>query len=81
VHLPAPGHGHAPRPHVRKPALPDAHELSAHLHDRDHIRHLWTAAAILTMNVAITIGVPILGIQLLLVVGLFGRDAVTILLT
>jgi hypothetical protein len=82
VHQLAPGQGHGTRrPHGHSLPLPDKHELSAHLHDRDHVRHLCAATVILIMNVAITLGVPILGIQILVVIGLFGREAVTILLT
>lgn len=81
MHHLAPGHGHgARRPNGHRMPLPDKRELSAHLHDRDHVRHLCSATVILAMNIAITLGVPILGIQIAVVVGLFGREAVTIML-
>ena len=67
-------------PALRQPA-PLAHEMCDHLHDKEHIHHLWIATVICAVNIAMTVGVPILGIQLLITVGLFGRDAITILTT
>ena len=61
------------------PSEPVAHEMRDHLHDKEHLHHLWIATFICAINIAMTIGVPILGLQLLITVGLFGRDAITIL--
>jgi hypothetical protein len=75
--------GRGPRSLDRLRGLPgpEAHLMCAHLHDPDHIHHLWVAALICILNIAMTAGVPIIGIQLLVIVGLFGRDAITILLS
>ena len=74
-----PGNGKTPEPGSL--AHPEAHLMCAHLHDPGHIHHLWIAALILTLNVTLTIGVPILVIQLLVTIGLFGRDVADILLS
>jgi hypothetical protein len=74
-----PDSGKAPEP--GRLAHPEAHLMCAHLHDRDHVHHLWIATVILMVNVTMTIGVPILAIQLLITIGLFGRDAINILLS
>jgi len=55
--------------------------MCAHLHDREHVHHLWIAILICVLNVTMTVGVPILAIQLLVTVALFGRDAIDILLS
>ena len=60
-------------------AAAEAHEMRDHLHDRDHLHHLWIATVICGINIAMTVGVPFIGIQLLVTIGLFGRDAITIL--
>lgn len=65
-------------PAIKRPE-PVAHEMRDHLHDKEHLHHLWIATFICAINIAMTVGVPILGIQLLVTVGLFGRDAITIL--
>jgi hypothetical protein len=81
VHDTTSGPGHGPAAGTGNPAHPAAQVLCAHLHDRDHIHHLWMAAVILMINVTMTVGVPSLAIQLLVTVGLFGRDALTIMLS
>ena len=58
----------------------DRHLLCAHLHDRDHIHHLCAAVLILAVNIAMTMAVPSLGIQVLVTVVIFGHDAVTTIL-
>jgi hypothetical protein len=63
------------------PHQPLTQEMRGHLHDKEHIHHLWIAIFICTINIAMTVGVPILGLQLLITIGLFGRDAITILTT
>lgn len=60
-------------------AAAEAREMRDHLHDRDHLHHLWIATVICAVNIAMTVGVPFIGIQLLVTIGLFGRDAITIL--
>jgi hypothetical protein len=62
-----------------KPDRPLGHEMRDHLHDKEHLHHLWVASFICAINIAMTVGIPILGLQLLITVGLFGRDAITIL--
>lgn len=57
----------------------EAHEMRDHLHDRDHLHHLWIATVICAVNIAMTVSVPVIGIQILVIIGLFGRDAITIL--
>jgi hypothetical protein len=81
VHDTISGPGHGKTPGTGSLAHPEAHLICAHLHDREHVSHLWIATMILVLNVALTTGVPILAVQLLVTVGLFGRDAIDILLS
>jgi hypothetical protein len=72
-----PDHGKTAR--TRSCVHSEEHLLRTHLHDPVHLHHLWTATFILLLNVTLTVGVPILAIQLLVTIGLFGRDAIHIL--
>jgi hypothetical protein len=81
VHNATSGSGNGKTAGTGSLAHPEAHLMCANLHDRDHIHHLWIAALILVVNVTLTVGVPILVIQLLVAAGLFGRDAIDILLS
>lgn len=83
MHLPTTLGPASKRPHLPwvRPDTQVVHEMHDHLHDRDHIHHLWIATLICVINIAMTVGVPIIGIQLLVTVGLFGRDAINILIS
>ena len=58
----------------------DRHLLCAHLHDRDHVHHLCVAILVCVVNIAMTMAVPSLSIQVLVTVAIFGHDAVTTIL-
>jgi hypothetical protein len=79
VHDTTSGPDHGKTPEAGSLTHPEAHLMCAHLHDPEHIHHLWIAIVILVFNISMTIGVPILTIQLLVTIGLFGRDALHIL--
>jgi hypothetical protein len=64
---------------ARPQAGEEAHLMCDHLHDRDHLQHLWIATVICAVNIAIIIGVPFIIVQILVTIGLFGHDAITIL--
>lgn len=73
--------GRISRLRSRTSARLDPQLLCDHLHDRDHIRHLYAAGLVCAVNIVMTIGVPVLGLQLLVTFGIFGHDVLSILLT
>jgi hypothetical protein len=55
--------------------------LTAHLHDKTHRRHLFTATAICLLEICLIMSVEAIMIHLMVAIVLYGRDAAEALLS
>jgi len=58
----------------------DTSVITAHLHDKTHRHHLFTATVICMVEIGLILGVEAIAVHLLITLALFGRDAAESLL-
>jgi hypothetical protein len=68
-----------------KPQTPTAYRIdpsviNAHLHDKTHRHHLFTAAVVCLVEIGLIVGVEAVAVHLLVTLALFGREAAETLL-
>lgn len=61
--------------------LPRAHQVSAHLHDKSDLEHLFMALVICVIEITLTLGVEVIAVHLLLALAVCGRETAQILLS
>lgn len=55
--------------------------ITTNLHDKTHRHHLFTAAVICALEIALTLGVETVVVHLLVTIAVFGRDVSEVLLS
>lgn len=59
----------------------DTYQLSGHLHDREHLRHLYVACLIFAIHIVMAVGISTIALEVMVTLGIFGHDVLHILLS